>query len=190
MARGGLARSKAGMSVRALWRLWGLGLVAFVLAWLVLQNWLSPSEVQTVRAVRQSASLPALAPLPRMTDSGPDLAALSQSAMWGPLPAPAASGAAQGEAPPPKWSLTGFFANSGRRFVVVSFEGQARPSLQLGAGDKLPDGSRIVRIDPDRVLVRVPSSAGEAEGASSPEPTSSWLPITPGLPMPAAKQRR
>lgn len=176
------------MSVRRLWRLWGLGLVAFVLAWLMLQDWLSPGEAQTVRAVRQASQLPSLAPQPRPADPAPYLAALSQSTMWGPLPARAASGAGGvGEAPPPKWSVTGFFENAGRRYVVVSFEQQARPSQQLRVGDSLPDGSRIVQISRDRVRVQSPAPGAAAEGASP--PASHWLPITPGLPIPAAKHR-
>lgn len=177
------------MSVRKLWRLWGLVLVAVILAWLALQDAPSPNETPTVRATRQRALLPALAPSPRPADPAQSLATLSQSTIWGPLPSRAASGAtSDGEAPLTKWSLSGFYETSGIKFVIVSFEQQARPSQQLKVGDKLPDGSRIVQIETDRVRVRAPTIGAVAEGASA--PTSGWLPITPGLPMPASKRQR
>lgn len=176
------------MSVRKLWRLWGLVLVAVVLAALVFQDSTPSSDAPAVRATRQRAPLPALAPLPRPADPAPSLAALSQATIWGPLPPRAASGAADGgEAPPPGWSLSGFYEISGTKFVIVSFEQQLRPSQQLKVADKLPDGSRIVQIEPDRVRVRAPAPAAAAEGAST--PPSLWLPITPGLPMPASKRQ-
>lgn len=177
------------MTVRKLWRLWGLVLVAGVLAALALPDSTTSNDAPTVRATRQPAQLPALAPSPLPADPAPALATLSQSTIWGPLPPRAASGAAgKGEAPPPKWSLSGFYEISGTKFVIVSFEKLVRPSQQLKVADKLPDGSRIVQIEPDRVRVRVPAPEAPAEGASA--PTSLWLPITPGLPMPTGKRRR
>lgn len=177
------------MTVRKLWRLWGLVLVAGVLAALALPDLTSPNDAPTVRATRQRAQLPALAPLPRPADPAPALATLSQSTIWGPLPPRAASGAASdGEASLPKWSLSGFYEISGTKFVIVSFEKLVRPSQQLKVADKLPDGSRIVQIEPDRVRVRAPSPSAATDGASA--PTSQWLPITPGLPIPASKRHR
>ncbi len=170
------------MSVRGLWRLWGLLLMAVVLAGLTLQK--PPSDdVVLVTATRKDARLPTLPPPPVPVDPAPALAKLSQSTLWGPLaPRPALGGDAP---PPPKWSLTGFFETAGRRFVIVSFEQQQLPAQQLKQGDRLPDGSRIERIEPDRVRVRQAPSSGNA-GAS----VSVWLPVTPGLPTPSAKLKR
>jgi hypothetical protein len=179
------------MSVRKLWRLWLLGLVAVVLTWLALQDPLSSSDVQAVGEARPGARLPTVAPPPRPVDPAPALAALSQSALWGPLAPRAASGAggdAGAEMPPPQWSLSGYYENTGTRFVIVSFEQQVLPSRQLRVADRLPDGSRIEQIEPDRVRVRRPPPSSADEAASSPE--SSWLPITPGLPAPATKNQR
>jgi hypothetical protein len=164
------------VSVRSLWRLWALALVAAVLAMLNLQT--PPSDDTTlVAAARKEARLPQLAPPPVPVDPAPALTKLSQSTLWGPLGPRLASGAAGGAAPPAaKWGLTGFFERTGTRYVIVSFEEQALPTQQLKLGDKLPDGSRIERIEPDRVRAR---QARAGTGTSA--PSARWLPITPGL---------
>jgi len=180
------------VSVRGLWRLWALVLVAVVLAGLTLQT--PPSDdTPLVAATRKDARLPALAPPPVPVDPAPALVQLSQSTLWGPLAPRPTPGAAGGTAPPPpKWGLTGFYELTGKRFVILSFEQQALPSQQLKPGDKLPDGSRIERIEPDRVRVRAPrkrADIGSPDGSAS-APSSGWLPITPGLPAPAARSKR
>lgn len=180
------------MSVRKLWRLWALVLAAVVLAGLTLQT--PPSDdLQPVAATRKDARVPSLAPPPVPVDPAPALTKLSQSTLWGPLAPRAASGAAAGEAPlPPKWDLTGYYELSGKRFVIVSFEQQALPSRQLTLADRLPDGSRIEQIEPDRVRVRRPWTRSRvdspAKGATAPR--SNWLPITPGLSTPTPKNNR
>ncbi len=168
-----------------MWRLWALVMVAVVLAALMLRT--PPSdETPLVAATRKDARLPDLAPPAVPIDPAPALTKLSQSTLWGPLAPRPASGAAGGEAPqPPKWALTGFYELSGTRFVVVSFEQQALPSQQLKQGDKLPNGSRIERIEPDRVRARRPRAS---LGAGA--PSSGWLPITPGLPARSANEKR
>lgn len=177
------------MSVREMWRTWALVIVAGVLAWLLLQDATAP-EVPVVAAVHPGARLPPLPPPPRPVDPAAALAALSHSTLWGPLAARAGSGASgpDAEPPPPKWNLSGYFSRDGSRFVVVSFERLARPSQNLTVGDKLPDGSRIVRIEPDRVRVQPASIDSPQEGASA--PGSGWLPITPGLPEIARNNKR
>jgi hypothetical protein len=162
------------VSVRSLWRLWALLMLAVVLTWLMLQQQQPAQGTAPVVAARQGARLPALAPLPRPIDPAPTVARLAQSTLWGPL-APRAASGATGVAEAAKWSLTGYYERSGIRYVVVSFDQPAMASLQLRAGDRLPDGSRIERIEPDRLRVRAPAAGGAAA------PGSSWLPITPGL---------
>lgn len=179
------------MSVRQLWRLWALALVAVVLGWIALQSSLSSREVQEAGAVRQAARLPDVAPPPRPVDPTPALQALSQSTLWGPhvsRPASGAGGADEADTAPPKWSVTGYYEIAGVRYVIVSFEQQVRSSQQLKVADKLPDGSRIEKIETDRVRVRMPRPNPPDEGASSPK--SGWIPITPGLQKPAAKNPR
>lgn len=175
------------MTVRQLWRLWALLVVAVVLAWLAVE----PSATSNGMALvspRQAARLPQLPPPPAPADPAAAIDKLAQSALWGP-PARAASGAAADDAPPPpKWALSGFVDVNGKRQVIVSFENLALPSRQLGVGDKLPDGSSIVAIEPDRLRVRAPRTR-PPEGAAS-APASGWLPITPGLTAPASPTRR
>ncbi len=173
------------MSVRRLWRLWALVLVAVVLAALTLRT--PPSdEMPLVAAARKDARLPTLAPPPVTVDPAPALNKLSQSTLWGPLAPRPASSAASGAAPrPAQWALTGFYELKGTRFVIVSFEQQALPPQLLKLGDKLPDGSRIEQIEPDRARARRPRTR---TGVGT--PSSRWLPITPGLPAPSPNDKR
>jgi hypothetical protein len=173
------------VSVRGLWRLWALVLVAVVLAALTLQT-PPAADVPQVAAAHKDARPPPLAPPPVPIDPAPALMKLSQSTLWGPLAPRPASGAAGGAAStPPKWDLTGFYELTGTRFVIISFEQQALPSQQLKLGDKLPDGSRIERIDPDRGRARRPQAS---TGAGA--PGSLWLPITPGWSPPSPQGKR
>lgn len=179
------------MSVRGLWRLWALALAVVVLGWIALQGALSSREVQEAGAVRPAIRLPDVAPPPRPVDPTPALQTLSQSNFWGPRtprPASGASGTDEAEPVPPKWSVTGYYERAGIRHVIVSFEQQVRPSQQLKVADKLPDGSRIEQIQPDRVRVRMARTDPPEEGASSPK--SEWIPITPGLSKRAAGNSR
>jgi len=173
------------VSVRSLWRLWALVLMAAALAMLNLQT--PPSDDMTlVAATRKEARQPNLAPPPVPIDPAPALTKLSQSTLWGPLAPRPASGAAGGAAPPPaKWGLTGFYERTGTRYVIVSFDQEALPTRQLKLGDKLPDGSRIERIEPDRVLAR---RAGGKTSISA--PSARWLPITPGLSAASPNDKR
>jgi hypothetical protein len=180
------------VSVRKLWRLWALVLAAVVLAGLTLQT--PPADdPPPVAATRRDARVPSLAPPPVPANPVPALAKLSQSTLWGPLAPRAASGAASVETPlPPKWALTGYYELSGKRFVIVSFEQQALPSKQLTLADRLPDGSRIEQIEPDRVRVRRPWARSRVDPAAqgATVPRSNWLPITPGLSAAAPKNNR
>ena len=80
------------MSVRKLWRLWALLMVAAVLGWLALQDALSP-DPSVVGAQRPGTRLPSVATPPRPVDPAPSLAALSQSTLWGSLAPRPGSGA-------------------------------------------------------------------------------------------------
>lgn len=181
------------MSVIRLWRMWALSLVVAVLAWLILQDSSSNGE-QTVAAVRHSARMPTIAQVPLPVDPAAELESLSKSALWGPIarrPASGASDANSSDVSAPKWTLSGYYAVSGKKYVVVSFEQLARPSQQLKLHDKLPDGSRIEAIEPDRVRVRAPVAKSQ-DGSPANENSSrssSWLPITPGLPLPTPRTR-
>lgn len=167
--------------MRVRWRLWALLILAALLAWFALQRAPSP-EVSVVAPMRPGPRLPSIAPPPRPVDPAPALAALSQSTLWGPLPPRPGSGASGPDAGTvsPKWTVSGYYEQGGTRFIVVSFEQLLRPSQHLKLGDKLPDGSRIVKIEPDRVRAQPAAVTAPEEGAAT--PSSGWLPITPGLP--------
>ena len=170
------------MNVRSLWRVWALLLVAVLLAWLTLQQRAAP-DAALVAATRQGARLPTLPPLPQPTDPAPVVARLAQSTLWGPVAPRSPSGATAAEqAAAAKWSLTGYYALRGTRYVIVSFEQATMASLQLKTGDRLPDGSRIEHIEPDRVRVRAADDSAE--------PGWRWLPVTPGLAAQAPKGKR
>jgi hypothetical protein len=178
------------VTVRQVWRLWALLMVAAVLVWLGFEEPAPPTGTEPVTP-RRAARLPALPAPPVPADPSAALNRLAQSTLWGPLPR-AASAPGGSDAPAPKWSLSGYVDANGVRQVIVSFENLALPSRQLRVGDRLPDGTTIVAIEPDRVRVRAPLTA-PPDGAAS-APVSGWLPITPGLapglaPAPAPARR-
>lgn len=168
------------MTVRQLWRLWALLMVALVLAWLTLQPAPAPVSIVTPR---QAARLPAPAALPQPVDAAALVEALARSTLWGP-PAPRAAAGGADAPPPPQWQLTGYYEAAGRRHVVLSYEGQALPSKQLTVGDRLPDGRRLQTIEPDRV--RVGAAPGRGGQPSAP---AGWIALTPGLPDPQPARR-
>jgi hypothetical protein len=166
------------MNTRTVWAAAALSVVLFV-AWLALR----PPPLAPVAAARPPARVvlpPAPAPAP---DAVPALAELAASRMWGPRAAragTAAASAASGAdvAPEPAWFLSGVYGPAGQRVLVVRYEAQARPALQLRVGQRLPDGARIETIDIDRVQVRPAPAAGKGR------PKLQWLPVNRGLPVP------
>jgi hypothetical protein len=160
------------MNLRTIWTVAAAGVVAFV-AWL----WLKPPPPLPVAEPRP----PARVALPPVPASAPDpalaLAELSSSTLWGPrTPRVDAAAAAASAAAEPAWFLAGVYGQAGQRVVVVRFDGQARPALQLRVGQRLPDGARIDAIEIDRVQVRPASARGR--------PRTLWLPVNRGLPLP------
>jgi hypothetical protein len=170
------------MTVRQLWRLWALLMMALVLAWLTVQP-SSPAPTATTVMPRQPARLPEMPALPQPVDARPIVDALAQSTLWGP-PAPRVPPGGAAAPPPPKWSLSGFYEAAGTRFVVLSYEALALPSRQLKVGDRLPDGRRLQAIEPDRV--RVGGGPARRDGPAAPP---GWIALTPGLPTRAKAAR-
>jgi hypothetical protein len=152
------------MTVTKLWRIWALSLVAVSLSWLILREF-APGEDQAKAAVRHSTRPPAVSPAPRPVDPSAALASLSSTTLWGPIAqrtAPGQPAAGASEPSTPKWSLSGYYDDSGTRYVIVSFEQLARPSQQLKLHDKLPDGARIEAIEPDRASAADQFARGNA----------------------------
>lgn len=166
------------LTVRAFWWWWA-GVVVVALAWM-------GSDTPTDTAAADVAA-PGLVPLPALpasaTGRAAELALLSESTLWGPRSArPAAAGASgaasAAEAAAPSWRLSGVYASGEQRVLVLHFEQQAKPSQQLRVGDRLPDGSLLRAIEPDRVLVQ------PRGGSRRHPPKSLWLPVNRGLHVP------
>jgi hypothetical protein len=159
------------MSVRGIWTL-AAACAAAALAWLLLQ---APPPLP-VAEPRPPARVALPAPPASSPDPAAALAELAATPMWGPrtprIEAPAAARAAAD----PAWFLAGVYGLAGERVVVVRFDGQARPALQLRVGQRLPDGARIAAIEIDRVQVRPKPGGGR--------PRTLWLPVNRGLPLP------
>lgn len=89
--------------------------------------------------------------LPRLLDAqtGRALEILKKKSLWGKLPE---SGAV---APPVnlEWHILGIAMNGAERFVLVKREGQAEQSLHVN--DMLPGGSKILKIEQDRICLLV-----------------------------------
>lgn len=93
------------------------------------------------------------------------VAAIDQHRLWGGGTAPASSsdvggvdggggaGAASGAGEKISWSLVGVVIQGDQAFTLVSVGDQ--PSRQYGAGDGLPDGSKILKIEEDRLHLLV-----------------------------------
>lgn len=161
------------MSVRTLWTLAAL-CAALAVAWMALRT---PPPVP-----KAEPRPPAQVVLPPLRSAAPDpataLAELATSTMWGPRARRTdAAASAPGDAPEPAWYLSGVFGQAGQRVLVVRFEAQARPALQLRVGQRLPDGARIEKIEIDRVQVRPTAEAQR-------RPRLQWLPVNRGLPVP------
>lgn len=166
------------MTVAGLWRLWALAMLAAVLA-MVAWDGGAPQEPPLVRP---AARLPDLPPLPAYFDPRESVDALGRSSLWGP-PAATAGAAAPAAAAAPEWALSGYVATPAGRSVLLSFENGAAPAQQLQRGQRLPDGSVILAIEPDRVRVRLPGGRAAADAPAA-GPATAWIPIGPGLALP------
>ena len=90
--------------------------------------------------------------LPRLPDSqtNESLEILNRKSLWGKLPEKEASAL-----PPanPEWRILGIAANGAERFVLIKKEGQPEQSLRVN--DMLPGGSKILKIEQDRICLLV-----------------------------------
>lgn len=76
-------------------------------------------------------------------DSKIAIDAINARNLWGIV---AASGVKE-----PEWHVVGIAASGADRFVLLSFEG--KPVEMLKAGDTLPDGAKIDKIENDRFFI-------------------------------------
>jgi hypothetical protein len=136
------------VSARDSWRAvaWS-AVAAAVLGWFLAPQ---PEPAAALVKVRNDRwELPAL---PRVFDQTTLAANVLGAPYWGaPLSAAVAS------APPadPRWRLAGIFGQGQERGVLIEFIAEGRSPLRLRAGDALPSGHRIERIDEREVCVRI-----------------------------------
>ena len=140
------------MTIGQVWQAWGA--VAAVLALPILVFGGSAPLPRDRQGEAELASgvpvLPAAEVLPA------DREELAGSGMWGGA-APATTSEASGNGaadPGPAWSLAGVFMKDERREVVLRYAGDAQAPKLLREGDVLPDGSRVERIERERIRLR------------------------------------
>lgn len=140
------------MTVRQVWQAWAAVASVLALPILVFGGSGAPDL-----ELRQEAELAAgVPPLPEASVPSEDRAELAGSTLWGAAPDGAAA-SASGSAPAetgPSWSLAGVFMKDERREVVLRYAGDAQPPTFLREGETLPDGSRVERIERDRIELR------------------------------------
>ncbi len=87
--------------------------------------------------------------LPTITKAQPEknVEILNKKSLWGNLPDKV------NEKPliDPEWRVLGIVTNGPDRFVLIKVEGQSEQ--RLGINDKLPGGSKILKIEEDRICL-------------------------------------
>jgi hypothetical protein len=164
------------MTVRQFWAAWAVAAVLMVLA--LMMRPLEP--LPTLVAQRRAAPLPPLPRPPPLADRRTEVEQLATSPMWGPLAAKAPAAGASAPAEAPKWFISGVYRVGDQWRLVLHYERLAKPSAQLGVGDKLPDGSIVETIAADKVRLRVPRQPG----AGGPRFTHVWLAVNRGVALP------
>ena len=89
--------------------------------------------------------------LPHAPSARPEqaMAILGKSSLWGKLPAAEAGKSAND----PEWHFLGIATNGPERFVLIKMEGQ--PEQRLTINDKLPGGSKILKIEADTLCILI-----------------------------------
>ena len=122
-------------------RLLMLLVAAFAIGWYTVST--PTAEPELIRPKRPDMMLP---DVPGPGVPSPSLAAqVATAPFWGAPPPSAAA-----PAPPPpdmRWRVSGVFGMGANRKLRVEFRDPARPPVTLKAGEKLPSGHVITRID-------------------------------------------
>lgn len=128
--------------VPKLWRGWAIGVAAL---WVAAFTLLPAPEVPApVARPVERWDLPAQ-PERRNLDAA--ATAFARSPLWG------AGSTADAQAPreDTRWAVAGIFMRGGEAVRAVVRFAAAKPTQTLAVGDELPDGSKIVTIEPSRV---------------------------------------
>jgi len=120
---------------------------AAVLAW-----WLAPLPEPGAALVKPRSERWELPALPRVFDQTTLAANVLSAPYWG---GPVESGVAAAPAVDSRWRLAGIYGQGRERGVLVEFLAEGKPPLRLRAGDALPSGHRIERIEEREVCVRI-----------------------------------
>ena len=126
---------------------WAAGAAA-MLAW-----WLTPLPQPGATLVKPRGERWDLPALPRVFDQTTLAANVLAAPYWGGVGDPAVAVAAP--APDSRWRLAGIYGQGGERAVLVEFLAEGKSPLRLRAGDALPSGHRIERIEEREVCVRI-----------------------------------
>jgi len=109
--------------------------------------WLAPAPL-TPKPLRMGAEPWALAEAPKASLEKA-VAILNKTNLWGKLPEAEAAKAPTD----PEWHFIGIVTNGPERFVMIMVEGQ--PEQRLSINDKLPGGSKILKIESDVICLLI-----------------------------------
>ncbi len=109
--------------------------------------WLAPAPL-TSKPVRMGAEPWALPEAPK-AQSEKAMTILNTTNLWGKLPEAEAAKSPND----PEWRFVGIATNGLDRFVIIKVEGQ--PEQRLTINDKLPGGSKILKIESDRICLLI-----------------------------------
>jgi hypothetical protein len=120
----------------------------------LLGAWVAPLPDPAPALVKPRSDAWTLSSMPRVFDQTVLAVNVLNAPYWGSVAGPAAA-APSPPAPDPGWRLAGIFGQGSERGVLVEFAAEGKPPLRLRAGDALPSGHRIQRIQEREICVRV-----------------------------------
>lgn len=113
--------------------------------------WLAPGPL-VPKPSRRNAEAWALPEGPK-AQSDQAVAILNRTNLWGKLPEAEAAKSLND----PEWRFIGIATNGPERFVMIKVEGQQEHRLTIN--DKLPGGSKILKIESDRICLLINGKA-------------------------------
>ena len=126
----------------------GWPILLALLATAGVAEWLLAPAPPAPRALHRSAEPWAL-PQSYMAQTEQARAILDKTALWGKLPAVEAA-KPSGD---PEWHFLGIATNGKERYVLIKVDGQ--PEQRLTINDKLPGGSKILKIENDSLCILI-----------------------------------
>ncbi|MCD0420819.1 hypothetical protein LOC51_26680 [Rubrivivax sp. JA1024] len=138
-----------------------------------------PARVPT--PTQPLAPLPRLPKLPPPDEAIEPLALLASTTMWGPRPVAGAASGAEEPPPPPRWFFGGTMQLGRDWIAILAFEDGAAPTQMLKAGDRLPDGWRLVEVRRDGVRISAAAAKRPPHGGKA---ESRWIDLPRRQPNP------